>query len=490
MQSLSRFLTDAQMAWLTSSINCCAAGDEVESCEPEKSMRIINGQPQLISPPLSQSPERPPTASAFERPDTRGKERTRTRSRTSSRGSSFTLKRNVSSRASNRMVISAPYNFQHHTETSYVREPERVVLRKEPRLRPLELSIYLPGNRLSPLPEFGPHFNEDKTNRPLVHMRSESALEFRVPRKPVLSTVMERRSMNTEELLNALSNDLPHERPTRLRANTEPLAYERVKSALLENMELDKKLKELDDAIERRSIYLPSRPVSRASRAESRQERRESIYSEFTEPMPAITELPLHHIDHRPQTAPSRPRRMKSLDSSLHAPKLLKERPLPPPLPLVLQTPQITNQRKSLSRVSSWLFPSGSEQQHTRHMSLDSVTNTPRPVTSRDGFYQCIEVKEVHNPHSVSSVSSIRSEVDGNEDYEATSWSDSPSLGYGPRYARGLGYEVRIGADSKGLQVAPPSRDGARTFGGSEKGEEARWSMAYGYGKDSVGVAI
>lgn len=245
-------------------------------------MRIINGQPQLISPPLSQPPERPPTASAFERPETRGREWARTRSRTSSRGSSFTLKRNLSSRASSRMVISAPYNFQHHTETSYVREPERVVLRKEPKLRPLELSIYLPGNRLSPLPEFGPHFNEDTKNRPLVHMRSESALEFRVPRKPVLSTVMERRSMNTEELLNALSNDLPHERPTRLRANTEPLAYERVKSALLENMELDKKLKELDDAIERRSIYLASRPVSRASRAESRHERRESIYSEFT----------------------------------------------------------------------------------------------------------------------------------------------------------------------------------------------------------------
>ncbi|KAF7900264.1 uncharacterized protein EAF01_007566 [Botrytis porri] len=490
MQSLSRFLTDAQMAWLTSSINCCAAGEDVESCEPEKSMRIINGQPQLISPPLSQPPERPPTASAFERPETRGNEWARTRSRTSSRGSSFTLKGNLSSRASNRMVIGAPYNFQHHTETSYVREPERVVLRKEPKLRPLELSIYLPGHRLSPLPEFGPHFNEETKNRPLVHMRSESALEFRVPRKPVLSTVMERRSMNTEELLDALSNDLPHERPTRLRANTEPLAYERVKSALLENMELDKKLRELDDAIERRSIYLASRPVSRASRAESRQERRESIYSEFTEPMPPITELPLHHVHHRPHTAPSRPRRMKSLDSSLHAPKFLKERPLPPPLPLVLQTPQITHRRKSLSRVSSWLFPSGSEHQHSRHMSLDSVTNTPRPVTSRDGFYQCVEVKEIHNPHSVSSVSSIESEIDGNEDYEATSWSDSPSLGYGARHPRGLGYEVRISADSKRLQVAPPSRDGARTFGGSEKGEEVRWSMAYGYGSDSVGVAI
>lgn len=157
-----------------------------------------------------------------------------------------------------------------------------MVVRDSPKLRPLELSIYLPGNLLSPLPEFGPRNRDEKNDRPLIHMRSESALEFRIPRKPVLSTVMERRSMNTEELLKALANDTPHERPTRLRANTEPLAYERVKSALLENMELDKKLKELDEAIESRSIYLISRPTSRASHQESRQERRESIYSEFT----------------------------------------------------------------------------------------------------------------------------------------------------------------------------------------------------------------
>ncbi|KAF7868533.1 hypothetical protein EAF04_005064 [Stromatinia cepivora] len=489
MQSLSRFLNDAQMAWLTSSINCCAAREDVRSCEPEKSMRIVNGQPQLVSPPLPQPLERPQTASAFERPQTRGKEWTTSRSRTSSRGS-FSLRRNLSSRASNRMVIGAPYNFQHHTETSYVREPERVVIRNEPKLRPLELSIYLPGNRLSPLPEFRPHTYDEKNDRTLLHMRSESALEFRVPRKPVLSTVIERKSMNAEELLNALANDLPQERPTRLRANTEPLAYERVKSALLENMELDKRLKELDEAIERRSIYLASRPASRASRAESRQERRESIYSEFTEPMPVITDLPLQISNRRPQTAPSRPRRLKSIDSSLRAPKLLKERPLPPPLPLVLQTPQVTTRRKSLSRVSSWLFPSGSEQHHSRHMSVDSVTNTPKPVTSRQGFYQCIELNEVDNPHSVSSVSSMASEVDGNEDYEATSWSESPSLGHGNRNVNGLGYEVRTSVDSKRLQVAPPSRDGARTFGGSEKSEEARWSMAYGYGRDSVGVAF
>lgn len=249
-------------------------------------MRIVNGQPQLISPPLPQPLERPQTASAFERPQTRGKEWSGSRSRTSSHGS-FNLRRNTSSRASNRMIIGSPYNFQHHAETSYgyVKEPERVVVRNEPKLRPLELSIYLPGNRLSPLPEFGFINHDEKNDRTLHHMRSESALEFRVPRKPVLSTVMERRSMNTEELLNALANDLPNERATRLRANTEPLAYERVKSALLENMELDKRIKELDEVIERRSIYLASRPTSRASRVESRisqHDRRESIYSEFT----------------------------------------------------------------------------------------------------------------------------------------------------------------------------------------------------------------
>ncbi|KAI9645372.1 hypothetical protein NHQ30_006110 [Ciborinia camelliae] len=480
------------MAWLTSSLNCCAAAEDVGSSEPEKSMRLVDGQPQLISPPLPQPLERPQTASTVERPQTRGKGWTRIRSRTSSLGS-FTLRRNLSSRASGRMVIGTPYNFQHHMETSYVREPDRVVARDSLKLLPLELSIYLPGNRLSPLPEFGSHNNDEKNDRTLLHMRSESALEFRVHRKPALSTVMERRSMSTEELLNALANDLPNERPTRLRANTEPLAYERVKSALLENMELDKRLKEVDEAIERRSIYLASRPTSRASRVESRQERPESIYSEFTEPMPAITELPTHHSERRPQTAPSRSRHLKSIDSSLRAPKLLKERPLPPPLPLVLQTPQVPARRKSMSRVASWLFPSSSEQQHSRHISLDSVTNTPKPVTSREGFYQCVEVKEIDNPLSMrSSVSSIGSEVDGNEDYEATSWSESPSLGHENRNANGLGYGMGI---SKRLQVASSSMDGARTFGeseegGSEKSEEVRWSAAYGHGRDSVGVAL
>ncbi|QSZ34041.1 hypothetical protein DSL72_005621 [Monilinia vaccinii-corymbosi] len=489
MQSLGRLLDDAQMAWLKSPINCCAEGEDAGSSNhltpapaPGESMRpLVDGQPQLVSPPLPQKLERSHSASPFKRSQSRGKEWIRSLSRASSRGS-LALRRNLS-RTSNRIVIGAPYNFQHCTDTGYVREPERATVSDSTKLRPLQLSICLPGNRLPPLPEFGPCNADGKNDRKLVHMRSESAIKFRIPRKPLSSTVRERRSMNTEELLNELANDSPRLRPTRLRANTEPLAFQRVKDALLENLELDKRLKELDEAIEGQSIRLASRSTSRASRVESRHERRESVYSEFTEPMPAIPQLQLHHSDHRPQTAPFGPRHCKSVDSAFYDPKLLKEFPPPPPLPLILQAPQAPPRRKSMSRVSSWLFPSvpGQQQHHYRHVSLDSVTNTPKAVTSKEGFYQCIDVEEVDDPQSVSSVSSMGSEVDGNEDYDATSWSESPSLGIGDRHANELGY-----VDSKKLQVALPGR----TIGGSDKPEEARWGMAGEHGGDLVGVAL
>ncbi|KAA8573928.1 hypothetical protein EYC84_005473 [Monilinia fructicola] len=458
------------MAWLNSSINCCAAGEDAGRCDkPEKSMRLVNGQPQLRSPPLPQTLKRPQTASTFDRPQTRGKDWIRSFSRASSRGS-FTLRRNTSSRASSRMVISAPYNFQHHTETSFcegTRESNRQGFTK---IATVGIEHIFARKPVTPLPEFGPRNVDGKSDRALLHMRSESALEFRIPRKPLLSTVMERRSMNTEELLTALANDSSNERPARLRADTEPTCVR----------------KELDDAIERRSVYLTSRPTSRASRVESRHERRESIYSESTEPMPTMTKLPLHHPEHRPQTAPPRSRRLKSVDSSLHAPKLLKERPLPPPHSLSFSKPLMSPPEENPCPV---FLPGCShpapDKNHSRHISLDSVTNTPKPVTSREGFYQCVE-----NPQSVSSVSSMGSELDGNEDYEATSWSESPSLGHGDKNVKELGYGMRFGVDSKKLQVAPPSEDETRACGESDKGEEARWSMAYGHGRGSVGIAL
>lgn len=155
--------------------------------------------------------------------------------------------------------------------------------------RPLQLSIYLPGdNQISPiLPHFGEadlSFLPEEKDLPFPpaafrHSRSESASSFRIPRKPVRSTsgsstaewaVQYRsrpESLSAQELLAALEKELPQApKPARLRSLTAPPAYERVKSALHERYELDQRLKDIDEIIEeRRSIYISSRPVSRAA---------------------------------------------------------------------------------------------------------------------------------------------------------------------------------------------------------------------------------
>lgn len=72
------------------------------------------------------------------------------------------------------------------------------------------------------------------------------------------------------------------------------------------------------------------------------------------------------------------------------------DRPLAPPLPLVLRPP--LRKKKSFSRVSNWLFPADSSLnlttddpfQRKREISHESVTNLPKPVKEGEGFYQCI----------------------------------------------------------------------------------------------------
>jgi len=128
----------------------------------------------------------------------------------------------------------------------------------------------------------------------------------------------------------------------------------------------------------------------------------------------------------RPKTAPAKPTvhipiRAKSFtEASATFSAIEKEQLPPPPLPLVLQsTRPPLRKKKSFSRVSSWLFPG----EHARNISLDSVTNTPKPVTSREGFYQCIDA----NPRrpSVSTVSTLESTID--EPTATTTWTANSS---------------------------------------------------------------
>jgi len=229
---------------------------------------------------------------------------------------------------------------------------------------------------------------------------------------------------------------------------TEPPAYERVKSALHEKFELEQRLRDIEEVIEeRRSIYMNSRPVSRATDT-----RPTSIYAESQEPMPTLpmsqpsfaarVALPL--ADQRPKTAPGKtvhiPTRHKSFteaSAAFNTPPQSSYSPVndflpPPPLPLVLQSHPPLRKKKSFSRVSNWLFPAD----HTRTTSLESVTNTPKPVTSRDGFYQCIDLQahqsgndsaRVRDRDSVSTVSTMESELDAPT--LPTTWSPHSSPG-------------------------------------------------------------
>lgn len=253
-------------------------------------MRIEHHQPRLIPPPI---PERQ------ERPSTRGSEWVSRRSksfasRASSRGS-FSVRRKNAYNGTRRPQISGPTDFRH---------VENALPRRRETFRPLELSIYMPNNQLSPiLPHFGAiddlSFQPDHLNdlpfppTALTHSRSESALSFRIPRKPIRSSSRASsewtahfrprpESLSAQELLAAVGIELPKAPlPARLRAMTEPPAYERVKSALHEKFELERRLKDVDELIEeRRSVYLSSRPTSRAasSRPTSIYERSQGMY--------------------------------------------------------------------------------------------------------------------------------------------------------------------------------------------------------------------
>ena len=155
--------------------------------------------------------------------------------------------------------------------------------------------------------------------------------------------------------------------------------------------------------------------------------------------------------DQRPRTAPSKntvhiPARLKSFteasatfsaspSTSNSAPSPPPKSPLrdltpepPPPLPLVLQQHPPLRKKKSFSRVSNWL--SRSPSQHSGTISSDSITNTPKLLKGREGFYQCVDLRgigeEDHRRDSVSTVSTLESEVDGDDE---VTWTPESSPG-------------------------------------------------------------
>lgn len=533
------------MMFLASPVSCCSPIREQAPIRGlEKPMRIEHHQPRLVPPPVPEPQERPWT---------RGQEwvgRTKSfASRASSRGS-FSVRRKLNAyNGPRRPRIGPPTEFRHVEEGPV---PRRVA----GGFRPLELSIYMPQNQLSPIL---PHFSvADDQSFPLdngsdlayppaaLTQRSDSAMSFTIPRKPVRSSSRASSewtaqfksrpdSLSAQELLASLEHQLPKAPPpARLRSMTDPPAYERVKSALHEKFELEQRLKDIEEIIEeRKSIYLNSRPTSRASRPVS-------IYSEANEPMPPpppppfkIPFSPLSEAsartsvvarageplsDQRPKTAPSKtvliPSRLKSFteasaafttpspSSTSSGPSFRPYRadrsenslPPPPPLPLVLQAPTPPlRKKKSFSRVSNWLFPSSSTE-HIRNISLDSVTNSPKPVTSREGFYQCVDFTPEARL-STSSVTSTASTLQStlNEPAITSTWTpgSSPRSDIEKRDVVIRTFSMDSETNEKSIELTR-----VRTFGEKEMGVDETWRMepmpgqVLVPGRNSVGVAF
>lgn len=219
---------------------------------------------------------------------------------------------------------------------------------------------------------------------------------------------------------------------------------------------------EIESVIERQSLYVNSRPStayglegeSLLTLGPALSLRRVCSQKTELEPMPSIPALPAaapsfaeRLSTERPHTAPSKPveipRREKSfaeasaafnapprpLNPSRSTPRINGrpvDIPLAPPLPLVLRPP--LRKKKSFSRVSNWLFP-GDEGQHQRDISLDSVTNLPKPVTDRQGFYQCVApaAAEGTRRSSVDTVSTVSTWTTEEDRTMPTTWSPGSS---------------------------------------------------------------
>ncbi|KAF5025474.1 hypothetical protein F66182_2450 [Fusarium sp. NRRL 66182] len=351
------------------------------------------------------------------------------------------------SSASRRPLISAPSEFRHVSTASgpFYEYPEPTPSRAsnlrpakqfpQRPYRPLELSIYQPDNRVSPImPHFDPRpanpapssdYSEcmsersdchtDEVKPPSEHQKSfsDSSMSFHFPRRQMLGSAPS--SSHGDDEIPPL---IPPKSRGRPRAHTSPdveKVKERVASAMLE---VEKLQKQIDDVIERQSLYVPSRPPTPHSVARTmpgmnsvyRGHEPFALTGPELEPMPSIPALPPaapsfaqrlnSDIIDRPHTAPIRsprtpvrvpvtPPRQTRTPGELRTPSTPPSRtrrdnaPLPPPLPLVLRPP--LRKKKSFSRVSSWLFPGA---QHSRNMSFDSVTNAPRPIKGNQGFYQ------------------------------------------------------------------------------------------------------
>ncbi|KAI9663208.1 MAG: hypothetical protein M1821_008256 [Bathelium mastoideum] len=150
-----RPVDDASRRWLATSFGCCApniteaeAREDLEEAAHETTSRgIYEQQPYRVPFPRAEpATARPSTSYSAKSLSTFVTSGWDAASRVTTRAS-ISLWRPKTSESHSQLVISAPSDFRKV-------DIESVPRRRRAEFRPLELSIYLPNNRLSPLPDF------------------------------------------------------------------------------------------------------------------------------------------------------------------------------------------------------------------------------------------------------------------------------------------------------------------------------------------------
>ncbi len=417
-------------------------------------MTICYDQPHLIPPPPKiESRDVPPSTPLSwhtSTPITAGSRQLA--SRASSRASFTRTIRKARTTESLRPTIGTPENFRRVDD--YKRRSEV--------FRPLELSIYQPENKLSPLPVFSETFEKEPARleypaQALMRSRSSTVLSqststLRIPRKPVGSisdrtTIRPRPSADrlsyassfdaewgrtsqldsssTQELLAALERRLPKAPPPlRIRSQTEPLhlpqrreslVHRRVNNALDEKQEVDRRLNDFDTIIEEMALDpkedLPKSPIPPAVPSKTADDeegggqngsRDTSLPSRV--PVRSATFSDISSIFHRP--LPPTPLTFNQPNpSSSPAP------PPPPPKSGSESAPSVLVCPSSQPVVPSPPVKFTSTRDRVSQWlfpTLGSVgdQSSPEPVLSHDNFYQCVAKDSPEVPSMVSTVSS------------------------------------------------------------------------------------
>ena len=412
MDWLSQCVERMHSSWLVTSVSCCfpRLPDQPEQELPGTFSRVRQVEHSLTDEALDkykeicyQQPQpTPPPRFDFEniRPASRSSHRPQwiiegrnLASRASSRAS-FTTRRNVTRRP----TIGTPYDFK-RVEFPSGRTVD---------FRPLQLSIYLPGNELEPLPAFEEDAEYSDLAHPpkaLVKSRSESILSrpstsFTIPRKPVASRSVSMdgsrfsidsryttnefnmgtrprgpsvtTSQSTQEFLDALDTRLPQSPPIlRSKSGPEPVytlyrrASEqslRLRTHLEERQQIERRLPECDTILEEKQMDNGNRGLSPIS----------SHDSPIDTSGPPRDKIPVHYKLSRPTTPsppPSIP--LPPLPTADSSPSFTLPTQAPSPLPLRSQGSMTDLLQRKLytpteppsvrARISQWLMRAGSQ---------------------------------------------------------------------------------------------------------------------------------